>query len=198
MHFVTAAADLLLLAPASLVLIVVLARMGAVGEAIAYAKALAVCIVATFSFKFMLAVCGLGVFGRAVQSPSGHVAFAITFYGSLALLMSARRSAAIRWTVGAGLVALVVAVAASRVVLHMHSRAETIVGAAVGLAALAIFAREKPPHAASDAPLSVGSTLIPLALVFALLAAPLANHWSAEPWIDAMAADFGALTGICR
>jgi len=173
----------------------VLARMGAVGEAVAYSKALLVCLIATFAMKFAFAACGVD---ESVRSPSGHVAFAATFYGSLAMLLAARRSALARGLVAAAVVGFIVLVAASRVALHAHSRAETIVGAAVGLAALAVFAANRPRHAPSDAPLSAWSTLAPLALVFLVLALPLANHWTAEPWIDALAEDFGALTHLCR
>jgi len=195
MRLISGLADLLVLAPASVALIAILARMGAIGEAVAYAKALLICLIATFAMKFSFAACGVG---EGVRSPSGHVAFAATFYGCLAMLLAARRSALARGFVAAAVAGFVVLVAVSRVALHAHSRLETIVGAAVGLAALAVFAVNRPKHAPSDAPLSAGSTLAPLALVFLVLALPLANHWSAEPWIDALAEDFGALTHLCR
>ena len=90
MWIVSGLADLLVLLPASLALIALLARNGAVGEAVAYAKALLFCLIATLAMKFALATCGVGE-RLGVESPSGHVAFAATFYGSLALMLGARR-----------------------------------------------------------------------------------------------------------
>ena len=197
MWIVSGLADLLVLLPASLALIALLARNGAVGEAVAYVKALIFCLIAAFAMKFALATCGVG--GRlGVESPSGHVAFAATFYGSLALMFGARRAVAAKLLLAAGVAAFVILVAVSRVALHAHNPAETFVGAATGLVALAIFFFNEPQRALSDPPLSFVSTLAPLAAVYIVLALPIASHWSAEPWIDAMAGQFGAVTNLCR
>ena len=198
MRLVSGLADLLVLLPASLAFIGLLLRLGAAGEAAAYAKALLFCLIATFLMKFSLAVCEAGGHPFGVESPSGHVAFSATFYGCVALTLSARRSSAVQGAVAVGVVAFIVLVAISRVVLRAHTRAETIVGATVGLLAIAIFLFNRPKHAPTDAPLSARSTLVPLVAVFLLLGLPIANHWTAEPWIDAMAAEFGALTHLCE
>ena len=197
MWIVSGLADLLVLLPASLVLIALLARSGAVGEAVAYVKALIFCLIATFAMKFALATCGAGE-RLGVESPSGHVAFAATFYGSLALMLGARRAVAAKLSLASGVAAFVILVAVSRVALRAHNTAETVVGAATGLVALAIFFFNAPKRAPSDLPLSLVSTLAPLAAVYIVLALPIASHWSAESWIDAMAGQFGAVTDLCR
>ena len=89
-------------------------------------------------------------------------------------------------------------VAMSRVALNARNPAETIVGAATGLAALAIFFVNEPKRAPSEPPLSLVKTLAPLAAVYVVLALPIVSHWSAESWIDAMADQFAAVTNLCR
>ncbi len=197
MWIVSGLGDLLVLLAASLALIALLARIGAVGEAVAYVKALSFCLIATFAMKFALAICGVGE-RLGVESPSGHVAFAATFYGALALMLGARRAAASKLLLAAGVVALGIFVGVSRVALNAHNPAETIVDAATGLVALAIFFFNEPKRAPSDQPLSLVSTLAPLAAVYIVLALPIVSHWSAEPWIDAMADQFAAVTNLCR
>ena len=103
--------------------------------------------------KFALATCGVGE-RLGIESPSGHVAFAATFYGSLALMLGPRRSAASKLLLGAGVAAFVILVAVSRVALNAHNPAETMVGAATGLAALAIFFANAPKRAPPEPPLA--------------------------------------------
>lgn len=197
MWIVSSLADLLVPLPASLALIALLARAGAGGEALAYAKALLFCLVATFAMKFALATCGAGE-RLGVDSPSGHVAVAATFFGALALMLGARRAAAAKLLLAAGVAAFVILVAVSRVAVNAHNPAETIVGAATGVVALAIFFVNEPKHTPSDQPLSLVSTLAPLAAVYVVLALPISSHCTAEPWIDAIADEFGAVTHLCR
>ena len=124
---------------------------------------------------------------------------AATFYGSLALTLGPRRSAASKLLLGAGVAAFVILVAVSRVALNAHNPAETMVGAATGLAALAIFFANAPKRAPPEPPLARVNTLAPLAAVYVVLALPIySGRWTAESWIDAMAAQFGAVTNLCR
>ena len=73
--------------------------------------------------------------------PSGHVASAITLYGSIALLIALRRSAAVRVLVlaAAGLMATVVA--ACRMYAGFHFPSDCVAGAIVGIIWLTVTYR---------------------------------------------------------
>src|ERR1700730_8285495 len=83
-----------------------------------------------------------------LRSPSGHTSLSTLIYGTLILLVALE---ARRWqkvlVLGSGL-ALIVAIAASRVALSAHSAIEVGLGLAIGALALAVFARgymRRPP-----------------------------------------------------
>jgi undecaprenyl-diphosphatase len=74
--------------------------------------------------------------------PSGHVAAAVVFYGTIVLVVWAHtRRPWLRGLVAVVAVAIVVAVALSRMLLGMHYVTDTIVGATLGIACLAVGAR---------------------------------------------------------
>lgn len=91
----------------------------------------------------------------ALLNPSGHTAAAAAVYGGLAWLLG------IRW---AWLVAMAVAalIGRSRVALHMHSPADVMLGAAVGIfAALAFTALAGPtPRHSRRWPLLAATALV--------------------------------------
>jgi membrane-associated phospholipid phosphatase len=197
MRILSGLSDLLVLVPASLGLIALLVRAGARREAIAYAKALVFCLTAVFTMKFALASCGRAPAFPGVESPSGHVAVAATFVGSLAFMFGSGRPAWQRLALTVAGTALVALIALSRVRLGAHSPPETAVGAATGVVALAIFranwatSEVATPHDAAPLPLA------PLLIVYGFCALVGANRWTAEPWIDALAADFGRFAHLC-
>ena len=100
MRILSGISDLLVLLPASLGLIALLARAGARAQAIAYAKALLFSLTAVFAMKFALASCGPASALPGVESPSGHVAVAATFVGSLVFMFGAGRPAWMRLAAG--------------------------------------------------------------------------------------------------
>lgn len=71
-----------------------------------------------------------------LTSPSGHAAMSAIVYGGFVLLIGPSLGRVWRVAAQVGALALILAIAASRVVLREHSIAETVVGLAVGLAAL--------------------------------------------------------------
>lgn len=82
-----------------------------------------------------------------LRSPSGHTAFSLLVYGAIALAAAGdgwRRVAAI----GAGS-GLVLAIAASRLLLDIHSLVEIGLGALIGAASLAVFGGKYPRSAAA-------------------------------------------------
>jgi membrane-associated phospholipid phosphatase len=198
MHLVTNLGDLVVLLPASLGLIVFLARVGARQDAMAYAAALAVCLTAALFAKLAIAACGEQYAVLGVESPSGHVAFSATFYGCLAALLGAGRTIVRRLTLYAGAAALVAAIGASRIALEAHTAPEVFVGAAIGAASIALFvALRARPERLALSPRSL-LRMSPLAALYALCVLLLAGHWTAEPLIDAIAAQIGASLHLCR
>ena len=72
--------------------------------------------------------------------PSGHALDATVFYGALLIIAWPRLSASIRVLSTAGVIGLVAAVAASRVVLVAHFVSDVIAGVALGVAWLMLVA----------------------------------------------------------
>jgi membrane-associated phospholipid phosphatase len=103
-----------------------------------WAVAVAICIGLTAILK-------VGFYGCPpipdLRSPSGHTSLSTLVYGGIAL-MTATESAG--WSrlayVGAG-AGLIVAIAVSRLLLDAHTAPEVGIGLAIGISALAVFAR---------------------------------------------------------
>lgn len=136
-QFVSDFGDLAVVLPvAALVLVWLLRTPGSRPMAVAWVIAVAFCAGAIGLLKIYFSVCSTGIVG----SPSGHVATSILVYGGLALTIAVRWR---RMTVPAALAGagLVGALAVSRVVIGAHDIAEVLIGAAIGAAALAIFAK---------------------------------------------------------
>jgi membrane-associated phospholipid phosphatase len=198
MHLVSNLGDIAVLLPASLGLIVFLAWSGARRDATAYAAAMTACLTAALFAKLALAACGerSSVFG--VESPSGHVAFSATLYGCLAVLFAAGRATGPRSALYAGAGALILAIGVSRVALGAHNVLEVVVGLLIGAASVALFAalRVSPERLElSSRTMLQASPFVALYLLGVLL---LADHWTAESLIDAIAAQLGAHLHLCR
>lgn len=73
-------------------------------------------------------------------SPSGHVAIGTGFYGGCAIMLTSLCSRVVRVLVCIGTALLLALLAASRVLLGLHSVPEIIVAFAIGGASLAVFA----------------------------------------------------------
>jgi len=198
MHLVTNLGDLAVLLPASLGLIAFLAWTGTKEDAAAYAAATAFCVLAALLAKLAFAACGTRYDLFGVESPSGHAAFSATFYGCLALLFAAGRTRARRLALYFGAAGLILLIGDSRVALQAHSVAEVVVGLGIGATSIGLFRALR----VSSAPLQFSAQTIvrmaPFAALYAACLLLLAGHWSAEPVIDAIAADLGANFRLCR
>jgi len=177
---------------------VFLAWIGWRQDAAAYAAAMAVCLAAALFGKLALAACGGNhpVFG--MESPSGHAAFAATFYGCLALVFGTGRGFGQRfalYTLAAGLIVLI---GVSRIALVAHTVPEVVVGASIGGMSIALFnvLRGKPERLEFSSRTAV--QMSPFAVLYALCFLLLADHWTAEPLIDSIAKWVGAGMHICR
>ncbi len=198
MHLVSNFGDVAVLLPASLGLIVFLVWFGPRQDAVAYAAAAAACLTAALLAKLVLAACSgkYSLFG--VESPSGHAAFAATFYGCVAALFGAGRTIGWRLALYGGAAALVLLIGASRVALETHNAPEVGIGVLIGALSITLFnaLRVKPERLELDSRTFV--RMSPLAALYVLCLLLLAGHWTAEPLIDAVAARIGANMHLCR
>ena len=190
MQAVSALGDTALLAPASAMMVLYLAAWRRWRLSLAFGAALAFTGVATAAAKLLFRACGPS-FDVGVTSPSGHASFAIAFYGALTLLLAASAPPWRRAFVIAGAAALLSAIAASRVLLGVHSVAEVVLGSLIGVAGLGIFAalRESRP----------GPPLWPFVLAGGVAAAFVVltgRHFNAEYPIARAAARLASLD-IC-
>ena len=139
MQAVTDFADLAVVLPLALSVLAWLALSGWAYGARAWLVAFAAVLAMTGLLK--LAFMGCAPSGSPIASPSGHTASSSFVYGGIASL--ALRA---HWTKAAAIgIAVAALVGLSRVAVHAHSVGEAVLGGAVGVAALALFARWAGP-----------------------------------------------------
>jgi membrane-associated phospholipid phosphatase len=137
MSFLTDFGDSAVLLPLSLVVLAWLLATRSVNAAIWWVGVLVVFGAVVGGLKMLFFACPPAV---DVRSPSGHTGFSMLVYGSIAAIIAVQRQSA--WSRAAimlSAVALAIGIAISRVVLQMHSRAETLIGFLIGAAAVAVF-----------------------------------------------------------
>ena len=76
--------------------------------------------------------CGLTFFHFSIYSPSGHASLSFAVLGTLTFILSSQYTGWRKVLPLACAAGLILAVAASRVILHRHSLAEVLMGLAVG------------------------------------------------------------------
>jgi len=110
------------------------------GLARSWALAFGLCVFLTITSKFASILIG-GTQARpfGLRSPSGHVAIATGFYGCCALMLATGRSQAARVLICVGTVMLVGMLAASRIMLGLHTVPEIVIAFAIGAFSLALF-----------------------------------------------------------
>jgi membrane-associated phospholipid phosphatase len=147
MLFLTDFADLAVVLPLALMVGLAFAAAGWRRGAIAWAVALAVTLAAILAAK--LAVDAWGDIlppGTGLRSPSGHTAAAAVAYGGLlALLAPGHWRPWLSALVAAALVATVIG--ATRLATHVHTRADVLTGAIIGIAGamlLVLLAGKRP------------------------------------------------------
>lgn len=115
--------------------------------------------------------------GGMIRSPSGHAAMSAVVYGSLALLLTAGSPR--RPLLLAATALFVGAIAVSRFAIEAHSRAEILVGLAIGLGFVLLLARRlrhEPPFRPQRRPL--------ILVIAVTLAATYGFHAPAEQAIQ--------------
>ncbi len=119
-HLVTHLGDSALLIPLTLAVTFVLWRGAHRGAAWRFGGAVAASVLLTLVAKLLFYADG-GSEELDILSPSGHASFGIAVYGGLALLLARRRPPGVQALIGLGALALVLAIAASRIVLETHT-----------------------------------------------------------------------------
>ena len=138
MKFLTDFGDSAVLLPLSAVILIWLIAMRPFIAALAWAAALVTLGAVLGGLKILFFACPPAA---NIISPSGHTGFSMVVYGGLAVIVAAQMlSRWLRVTVILAAVTLVIGIARSRVALEMHTAPETMIGFAVGVGALAIFA----------------------------------------------------------
>jgi len=132
--------DAALLLPMSLLLAIVLAYRHSLKAGGLWLMTLALCLTGMAMLKVMGFACGRELFGSSVVSPSGHAAFSATFYGALAVIAHRQFAGWRRIGIPLALCGVVVAVVMTRVLLGNHSKAEALLGLAMGSVSVALFA----------------------------------------------------------
>lgn len=198
MNLVSNFGDVAILVPASIALIVFLIKFGPRGDATAYATAATASLIAALFAKLAFAACGGSHALFDVESPSGHAAFATTFYGCLAALLGAGQPIGRRLAAYGGAAGLILLIGMSRIAIGAHTVPEVGVGLLIGGVAVVLFnvLRIKPARLELTTLALVRAS--PLAMLFALCFLLFGDRWTAEPYIDAVAMRLGVDFHLCR
>jgi membrane-associated phospholipid phosphatase len=192
MQAITNLGDSAILLPLSLIVAAAIWRFQSRLAAGWFLGAFALCATVMTLLKVAFLTCSHSWGTNDIVSPSGHASLSAAFYGSLALVAARQARPWQRPLIVAGASGLVAAVAASRVILGVHSPAEVAIGLSVGLAACALFAvqylrRPAPP--------------IRLVLLCALLAGAVllmyGSHLHAEHVVRQIAPWLRRWAGLC-
>jgi membrane-associated phospholipid phosphatase len=143
-----------------------------------WALAFGLCVFLTITSKFTSILIG-GTQPRSfgLRSPSGHVAIGTGFYGCCALMLATGRSQAARVLICLGTAVLVGMLAASRIMLGLHTVPEIVVGFAIGAVCLGVFWI----HLSSGQPIMLNAGQV-IALLL-LIGVAHSSHIDGEPLI---------------
>lgn len=152
--------DLAVTLPLSMAMLLWLAHLRRWREAGWWVAALALCIGVTALSKIIFYACPLVAH---LSSPSGHTSMSTLVYGAIVAVCAAEFDGWRRGAIVAAGAAFVVAIAASRVALMIHSAVEVAAGLTIGGVSLALFTWQylrRPPAMPSLRPLVVASIAV--------------------------------------
>ena len=187
MTFLTDFADQAVILPIVLAVGVALLAQGWRRGAVAWALVVVVTFAAMLALKVLFIACSASLGTGDIRTPSGHVASAAVVAGGLAAVLWRRRSAVLGM---AALAAIVIGL--SRLALGVHSPAEVMIGAGVGLAgALAL------PLLAGPTPRGLDGRRIAVIAV-AVVVIFHGMHLPAEAHIRSTAWRFANVFAVCQ
>lgn len=160
MTFLTDFGDSAVLLPLSAVVLVWLLSTRSAPAAIWWVGVLGVFGSIIGGLKMLFFACPPAV---DINSPSGHAGFSVLVYGGIAAIVAIQlRSVPARVAIMLATAVLVIGIAISRVILHMHSTSETVIGFLIGVVALGAFVfgyQRTHPRGRLMAPLLFGVVL---------------------------------------
>ncbi len=187
MTFLTDFADQAVILPIAFAVGVALFAQGWRRGAVAWALVVIVTFAAMLALKLVFIACSASLGTTGIRTPSGHVAAAAVVAGGLAALLLRRRSVVLPL---AALAAFIIGV--SRLSLGVHSPAEVLIGAGVGLAgALAL------PWLAGPAPKGLDARRVAVIAV-AVVVIFHGMHLPAEAHIRSTAWRFASVLAVCQ
>ncbi len=194
MLFLTDFADLAVVLPLAVAVAVALLAAGWPRGAMAWTVAVPATLLAVLAAKLTVAACGSLLPLHGLRSPSGHTASAAVVYGGLLSLLLPEPPRGLRRPFAALLLAGLFAIlfGGSRLALHVHTRADVVAGAALGVAGALALARLAGPRPAG---LRVA---IPLAAALAVVLLFHGEHLRAQDQIDRVSHMVWPLTLCCR
>jgi len=146
--FVTEFGDTAVLAPLAAVMLLWLLFMRRPRGAAWWAIAVVFCAGSTALFKVFIYGCSPS---PDLHSPSGHTSLSTLVYGAIALVTAAGSRGLSRILAISGGFGIILAIAASHLVLYAHSEPEVGLGFVLGTAALALFGLQYRPNQPSRA-----------------------------------------------
>jgi membrane-associated phospholipid phosphatase len=138
-RFITDLGDTAVTVPLALLMLCFLVATRQPRLAIGWAIATICCAGVISGLKLVLDACGNPLVGAGLTSPSGHTAMSVVVYGGFAAVIGTRLARPARVALLTGAAALIIAMPMSRIILHVHTPIEVVIGLAVGLAALAVI-----------------------------------------------------------
>ncbi len=180
MKFVTDFADQAVILPLAVAVGLALLLAGWRQGAIAWATAIAGTLAAVLLGKVLANACVHLLVVADLRSPSGHTASAAVVYGGLvALLLPQPARGVRRWVTALVLAAgFAVLFGGTRLVLHVHTPADVVAGACIGIAGALAMARLAGPRPAGV------RVATPLAAALAVALLLHGKHLHAEELID--------------
>jgi undecaprenyl-diphosphatase len=195
MHLFGNLGHVALLGQLSLAIIVYLVTIGARRDALAFASALAACLIATLIAKLLFDVCDSRI--ANVESPSGHESFSAVVFGAIALLIATGRPTRQQIVIYAAATLLVLLIGIGRIASWAHTPQEVAVGLVIGLLATILFHWLRGDAKPIAVPWRSLALLSPFALAFAFGALFFLHRWTPEYFLAALGRRFGAHFGLC-
>jgi membrane-associated phospholipid phosphatase len=111
-------------------------------------------VISVFLCAILTGMIKLGFYGCPgvldLNNPSGHTSFSTLVYGAISLVSATEASGLFRLVTISGGAGFIIAIAASRLLLHVHSIVEVGLGIAIGTLALVLFARSYLKYRSQD------------------------------------------------
>ncbi len=134
--------DVAVLMPLAAVLMIWLVLMRSFRSATWWAISVLACSILIFVLKLVFYQCPPT---PQLHSPSGHTGLSMLVYGAITLVTAAETKGLMQKMMLFGGVCLILAIALSRLLLHVHSLAEVGMGFVIGAASLVLFCRSYRP-----------------------------------------------------